>query len=573
MTKLKKLKKIFRVFKIDAYIVPKNDEFFGEYIAESKDNLKFISNFSGSYGFALILKKKNYLFVDGRYTLQAKIQSGKKFKIVTIPKKFPYEILANKKLTIGFDPKLHTESMLNLFFKKSNFKLLPLEENLVNKIWKRKSSRIINKFYKLKNKDSGQSSKSKIKKISKILNNNKINLQFVSAPENVAWLLNLRGGDSKYSPVPNSYLILNNRNQVYFFCDLKKISKKTKKDFDKNIMIIDINLIKEFILKIKNKSFQVDSASCSIFFKNIIKKNNSILEKYDPIYLLKSIKNKIEIKNTTKSHIYDGVALTKFLLWLNNNLLKKKITELSAQKKLLEFRKKNKTFKSLSFPTISGSGPNSAIIHYKAENKTNRTLKKGDLYLVDSGGQYNFGTTDVTRTISVRNSSSRIKDIFTRVLKGHIAVSTFKINKNTSGSEIDNVARKSLKQIKLDYAHGTGHGVGYFLNVHEGPQGISKGNKVNFKEGMIVSNEPGYYENGKFGIRIENLVTVKKAKNNFKFENLTLAPIDKSLIKKELLSTKEIMWLNAYHSRVYSSLKKHMNKTELPEFKNLCSNI
>ena len=573
MTKLKKLKKIFRVFKIDAYIVPKNDEFFGEYIAESKDNLKFISNFSGSYGFALILKKKNYLFVDGRYTLQAKIQSGKKFKIVTIPKKFPYEILANKKLTIGFDPKLHTESMLNLFFKKSNCKLLPLEENLVNKIWKRKSSRIINKFYKLKNKDSGQSSKSKIKKISKILNNNKINLQFVSAPENVAWLLNLRGGDSKYSPVPNSYLILNNRNQVYFFCDLKKISKKTKKDFDKNIMIIDINLIKEFILKIKNKSFQVDSASCSIFFKNIIKKNNSILEKYDPIYLLKSIKNKIEIKNTTKSHIYDGVALTKFLLWLNNNLLKKKITELSAQKKLLEFRKKNKTFKSLSFPTISGSGPNSAIIHYKAENKTNRTLKKGDLYLVDSGGQYNFGTTDVTRTISVRNSSSRIKDIFTRVLKGHIAVSTFKINKNTSGSEIDNVARKSLKQIKLDYAHGTGHGVGYFLNVHEGPQGISKGNKVNFKEGMIVSNEPGYYENGKFGIRIENLVTVKKAKNNFKFENLTLAPIDKSLIKKELLSTKEIMWLNTYHARVYSSLKKHMNKTELPEFKNLCSNI
>jgi Xaa-Pro aminopeptidase len=573
MTKLKKLKKIFKVFKIDGYIVPKNDEFFGEYIEESKDNLKFISDFSGSFGFALILKKENYLFVDGRYTLQAKIQSGKKFKIVTIPKKFPYEILANKKITIGFDPKLHTEGMLNLFFKKTNCKLLPLEENLVNKIWIRKNSKKINKFYKLKNKDSGQSSKNKIKKVSKLLNNNKVNLQFVSAPENVAWLLNLRGEDSKYSPIPNSYLILSNKNQVYFFCDLKKMNEKIRKDFDKNIIVIDINHIKEFILKIRNKAFQIDSASCSIFFKTIIKKNNSILEKYDPIYLLKSIKNKIEIKNITKSHIYDGVALTKFLLWLNNNLLKKKITEISAQKKLLEFRKKNKTFKSLSFPTISGSGPNSAIIHYKAESKTNRILKKGDLYLVDSGGQYNFGTTDVTRTISVKNSNSRIKDIFTRVLKGHIAVSSYKINKNTFGSEIDTVARKSLHQIKLDYAHGTGHGVGYFLNVHEGPQGISKGNKVKFKEGMIVSNEPGYYENGKFGIRIENLVTVKKVKNNFKFENLTLAPIDKSLIKKELLNTKEVTWLNNYHSKVYNSLKKYMNKTELLELKSFCSNI
>ena len=207
---------------------------------------------------------------------------------------------------------------------------------------------------------------------------------------------------------------------------------------------------------------------------------------------------------------------------------------------MLKFRKKNKSFKFLSFPTISGSGPNGAIIHYKASKKSNRKLKKGDIYLVDSGGQYNFGTTDVTRTISLDNNSQRIKDIFTRVLKGHIAVANYKLKNNTSGAQIDNVARAPLKKIDLDYAHGTGHGVGYFLNVHEGPHAISKNNKVNFKEGMIVSNEPGYYEKGKFGIRIENLVWVKKNTRGYSFDNLTMVPIDKSLINKDILKKKEI---------------------------------
>jgi len=239
----------------------------------------------------------------------------------------------------------------------------------------------------------------------------------------------------------------------------------------------------------------------------------------------------------------------------------------------LKFRKKNKNFKSLSFPTISGSGPNGAIVHYKANYKSNRTLKKGDLYLVDSGGQYNFGTTDVTRTISIDNNEKRVKNIFTRVLKGHIGVANYKIRKNTCGSEIDSVARKYLKEINLDYSHGTGHGVGYFLNVHEGPQGISKGNKIKLKQGMIVSNEPGYYESGKFGIRIENLVTVVKMKNFCKFKSLTIAPIDKSLIKKELLNKNEIKWLNNYHSEVYKKLKKYMNKNELVGLRKLCSDI
>ena len=573
MIKLKKLKNLFKIYKIDGYIVPKNDEFFGEYIPKNKDNLRYISNFSGSYGFALILKEKNYLFVDGRYTLQARMQSGGKFKIITIPQKFPSDVLKNKKLCIGFDPKLHTELMINRLFKKTSCKLIPLNKNLINEAWLVKNNNKTKKFYKLNDEDSGESSKSKTKKLSKILSKNKISLQFVSSSENIAWLLNLRGSDSKYAPIPNSYLILSKKNKIYFFCDLKKINKKLKKNLGNNVEIINIKNIEKFILKIKNVKIQLDNISCSIFFKDIIKKNNFIVEKQDPIYFLKSIKNKVEIKNTINAHIYDGIALTKFLIWVKNNFKKIKISEISAQEKLLKLRKNNKKFCSLSFPTISGSGPNGAIIHYKPSNKTNRILKRGDIYLVDSGGQYNFGTTDVTRTISLDNSQPRVKNIFTRVLKGHIAVANYKLNKNTNGSEIDIVARRPLKQINLDYPHGTGHGVGYFLNVHEGPHAISKGNKVKLREGMIVSNEPGYYENGKFGIRIENLITIKKINKTLKFDNLTLAPIDKSLIDKNLLNKSEINWLNNYHSKVFKNLKKYMNESELNEFKNSCSNI
>ncbi len=304
-----------------------------------------------------------------------------------------------------------------------------------------------------------------------------------------------------------------------------------------------------------------------------MKKNNKVVEFSDPIYFLKSIKSKIEIKNTIKSHIYDGAALTKFLFWLKKNYKKQRIDEISAQQKLLKFRRKNKTFKFLSFPTISGSGPNAAIIHYRASKKSNRKLSKGDIYLVDSGGQYTYGTTDVTRTISLDNYSKRIKNIFTRVLKAHIAVASYKLKNRTNGTQIDNVARKPLKEINLDYAHGTGHGVGYFLNVHEGPHGISKNNKISFKEGMIVSNEPGYYEDGKFGIRIENLIRVKKNKNDYSFENLTMAPIDRSLINKNILKQEEINWLNNYHKNVFNNLKKFMNKSELSDLKHSCSKI
>ncbi len=572
MEKINKLKKLISYYNLDGYFVSKNDEFFGEYIPDNKDKLKFISNFSGSFGFALILKQKNYLFVDGRYTLQAKIQSGKFFHIVTIPNKFPSDVLKRKKLKIGFDPKLHTQKTLKMFFNKTQCKLIPINQDLIGKLQLKQKVNSLKKFYTLPKEAIGEDYKVKINKLINILNRKGINFQFISASENIAWLLNIRGQDSEFTPMPNAYLTLDSNKKINLFCDLHKIKLSFKKKF-KNINFVDIKYTDFFLSKVENKNVLIDASSCSIYFENILKKNNQIVQFLDPIYTLKSIKSKIEIKNTIKSHIYDGAALTKFLFWLKRNYKKQNINEISAQEKLLKFRKQNKNFKSLSFPTISGCGPNAAIIHYKASKKTNKKLKKGDIYLVDSGGQYNFGTTDVTRTISLNNNNKRIKNIFTRVLKGHIAVANYKLKKNTYGAQIDSAARKPLREINLDYAHGTGHGVGYFLNVHEGPQGISKNNKINFREGMILSNEPGYYEDGKFGIRIENLIRVKKKKKVYSFDNLTMAPIDKSLVNKDILKKNELKWLNRYHQDVFNNLKKFMNKSELVDLKLACSKI
>ena len=572
MEKIKKLRKIFLEEDLDGYLIPKNDHFFNEYISEYNDRLNYISDFSGSYGFALVLKNKNYLFVDGRYTLQASRQSGKYFVIVTFPNKLPKQILKNKKLTIGFDPKLFTRKILSIFFGKSKCKFKPINKNLIDKIWIRKLGNYKENFFVLPNNSSSNNYRFKINQIISHLKKNGGDFQFITASENNAWLLNIRGRDTKFSPIPNCYILIDKSKNIYFFCDLKKISPSFRKNFN-DIKFFDIEDAGKILSEINRKKIIIDKNTCSIYFENIILKNNKILNLEDPIYALKAVKNIKEIKNIQKAHIDDGIALTKFLFWIKENFYKKKITEISASQKLLNLRKKNKKFKFSSFPTISGTGPNGAIIHYNASKKTNRVLKRGDIYLVDSGGQYEFGTTDVTRTISLKNKSNRIKNIFTRVLKGHIAVAKFKLDKNTSGSNIDIVARKFLKQIGLNYSHGTGHGVGYFLNVHEGPHSISINNKIKLQEGMIISNEPGYYEKNKFGIRIENLIFVKKNKNKKYFENLTMVPIEKDLIDLSILTKDERKWINNYHLKVFKSLKSAMNKKETRELSDACSAI
>ena len=553
--KIKELTKKFIKYNIDGYIVPKNDEFFSEYAAE--DRLKVISNFSGSAGIAIILKKKNYLFVDGRYTIQAQLQSGKLFKIVEIHKLLPHQILKN--LTLGFDPKLHTKKQLLAYFGNSLI-LKQINNNLVDEIYKKKKIKI-KKFFSLKNKIAGENFKLKIKKIKNILKSYKSDYLFISAPENVAWVLNIRGEDNPNSPIPNCRLIVGKKNALFLITQKEKASRIIAEKKLSKKQIFDPGKFQNLINSLKGKKFIIDPLSCSVLNEKIIKSKFQIANIGDPCYMLKSIKNSSEIKYMKNAHIEDGVALTKFIYWIKK-INKRKITEVESQNKLEKFRKLNKNYLFPSFNTIAGAGSNGAIVHYRANKKSNKTIKKNDIFLCDSGGQYKYGTTDVTRTICFSNQKNSIKNIFTKVLKGHIAVVTSDLKKNNTGKKVDLRARQFLKKDGLDYAHGTGHGVGFFSNVHEGPQSITKINTIKLKEGMIVSNEPGYYKKGHYGIRIENLVFIKKTKNNLHFENLTLAPIEKDLINFKLLNNKEKNYLFEYHLNVYSKISKFLNDKE-----------
>ena len=552
---IKILRSKFKIHKIDGYIIPKNDEFFTEY---SKINrLEIISNFSGSAGLAIILKNKNYLFTDGRYTLQSKIESGKKFKIYRFEKLINCSLFKN--LTLGIDPKLFTNTQIKNYFLKYN-KIKHIDKNLIDEIKQQKENNTI-QFFSLDKSIVGESVNSKIEKISKYLKKNKSDYIFISAPENVAWILNIRGGDSPNSPVPNARLIVNKNKQILLISNPNKCKKLLINKIIKKNEFLNVKNLPEKILKLKGKKFIVDDKSCSIFYERLINSKFKIIKKKDPTYLLKAIKNKIEIKNMINAHILDGVALTRFLYWIKV-INKKKITEVEAAKKLENFRKMNKSFLYPSFDTIAGSGKNGAIVHYRAKEENCKIINRKDIFLCDSGGQYNYGTTDVTRTICFSKQNQNIKNIFTKVLKGHIAVAKTNINKDNTGKKIDKRARKFLNKSNLDYAHGTGHGVGFFLNVHEGPQSITKINTVKIREGMILSNEPGYYKTNEYGIRIENLVYVKKIKKNLSFQNLTMAPIEKDLINFDLLTIDEKNYLFKYHLEVYSKISKYLNVKE-----------
>ena len=553
--RIKLLKSKFIQHKIDGYIVPKNDEFFSEFAV--KDRLKIISNFNGSAGLAIILKKINYLFVDGRYTIQAQQQSGKQFKIVEIHKFLPRNIIKN--LTLGFDPSLFTKKQINAYFGNL-ITLKPINKNLIDEIYQEKIYKT-KPFFSLEDKIIGESYKSKINKISNILKSNKVDYLFASAPENVAWVLNIRGSDNPNSPMPNCRLIIGKDKKLFLITQKQKALKIIK---DKKLgkdQIINPEKFENLIKKLKGNKFIVDPLSCSIYNENIIKSKFKIIIKDDPCYKLKSIKNSSEIKHMINAHIEDGLALTKFIFWIKN-INKKKITEIDAQNKLEKFRKLNKNYLFPSFNTIAGTGSNGAIVHYRALKKSNKTIKKNDLFLCDSGGQYKFGTTDVTRTICFSKQPKSIKDVFTKVLKGHIAVAKTNLKRFKNGKQIDVRARHFLKKDGLDYAHGTGHGVGFFSNVHEGPQSISKYNTVKLQEGMVISNEPGYYKKGHYGIRIENLVYIRRNKKKLQFENLTLAPIEKDLINYNLLNKGEKDYLFRYHLNVYANHSKFLNKKE-----------
>ena len=563
---------------IDVCLINQTDEFQNEFLPQYSKRLQWLTNFSGSAGEALITKNKAYLFVDGRYTLQAKLEVNQNvYKVYNYSKKTPTEILKSLKLNkpnFGIDGNIITVKKLNLLTSelKTNVSIKLLEKNLVDLIWYSRPKIKKSIVWHHKRSFHGTNVSDKITTIKKIIKKNKAQYLFITSNESICWLLNLRSSDLAYTPIFMSRLIISDSGECFLFANIKEGLK-----FPKAVRFhqIELNLLSNFLSDtIANKKIIADPRTLSSNTNEFLLKNKVKIKLInDPIEVLKSQKNNSEIKGIRAAHLRDGVALTKAIFWIKEKVLKKNLTELQAVKKIDSNRLKNKNFYSLSFPTIAGSGPNGAIVHYHANKKSNRKIKDTDLFLIDSGAQYLDGTTDVTRTISFRKVSNEQKKMNTLVLKGHIAVATSVFSKSETGKLLNINARKYLRQHNCDFDHGTGHGVGYFLNVHEGPQSISSVSKVKFLPGMIISNEPGYYKTNEYGIRIENLVNVKVHGNKYKFETLTLAPIDKQLIETSLLSKNEIEWLNTYHEHVYIKLGKYLESKEKIWLKAECSSL
>ena len=429
MNSVKKLRLLFSKENIGGYLVPKNDFFFNEFVESCNDRLKFISNFTGSAGTALILKEKSYLFIDGRYTIQAKLESGNHYQIIDVGKTSILEFLEGnyKNVKIGYDPNLFTFNAIKNI-KKKNKNFINIEKNLIDKIWKNKKREDCHKAFYLDDQYSGQNYNDKIEHLKEKLNINDRKSFFISSNENLCWLLNIRGADSKFAPLLNAFALIS-KNETIVFTNLKKISKSIKINYSKNVLFVNINLLKSFLSKNKKLTIKIDPSSASFGLISFLEKIN-ILHKFikDPVFVLKSKKNTTEIQNLKIAHIFDGVALVKFLFWINQVKLKNKIDEISSQNQLEKFRRKNSFYLGSSFPPISSFNKNSAIIHYNVAPKTNLQIRNG-MYLLDTGGQYKFGTTDVTRTISFGTQSIYKKNIYTRVLKGHLAVKNFELTK------------------------------------------------------------------------------------------------------------------------------------------------
>ncbi len=575
MEKIKKLRKLLKMNGLDAYLIPMRDEFNSEYLPPQAERIKFLSNFSGSNGFIIITEKKAVFFTDGRYILQAEKEIDKKnFKIFELSEKNEIDFLQENfktKAKIGFDAKIFAYEKIKNYqanLPKEIFEFTATE-NLIDIIWNDKPEYKSNEAFFLDKKFAGLTAQEKISKICKELKNDFL---IITSAESVCWLLNIRSFDLPNTPVLLSYALLNKSGKIILYTQNKNIKKSHFKDIQ--IEIKNISEIENDIQKFPSKNFQIDFNSSSFYFYNLLKKHKVKFEnKPDLCLLARAIKNDTEVKNIKKAHIKDGVALTKFLYWLEKNI-DKNLTEFSIGEKLKYFRSQNENFISTSFDTIAGYAENGAIIHYRASEKNCKKLKAENILLIDSGGQYLEGTTDVTRTIALGKVSQEQKDNFTLVLKGHIALASAVFPTGTNGSQLDVLARINLWKNLKDYKHGTGHGVGFCLNVHEGPHGISKHYKTAFVENMVVSNEPGFYKKNAYGIRIESLIYVKKINQEFLgFETLTKAPIDLKLINKNLLNKEEILWLNNYHQQVYKDISKFLNKSEQDWLKNKCKKL
>jgi Xaa-Pro aminopeptidase len=578
-SRLTALRASIRSLGLNGFIVPKSDAFQNESVPPHWDRLAWLTGFTGSAGCAVILEDKAALIVDSRYTLQAKAQvDAFLYAIELFPKtQIGSYLAANapRSAAIGYDPTLPTLKgfkALEEEAKKAGLELRPIVPNPIDELWQDRPAARHFPIIMHGEEHAGESAPSKIARLRKAIEEKNAGGILVSAPDAVAWLFNIRGSDVANTPVPlvRAYVPLTGRAVI--FTSPGHITAENQSFIEPLAGIQDLASLADALPGLIRKGSKViaDPAQTTLHVADALKKAGvTLIETADPCTLFKARKNAVELQGARNAHIRDGAAMCRFLAWLDEKAPSGEVTEIAASDRLEAFRRDTGLLEDLSFDTISGAGSNGAIVHYRATPETNKTLEPGTLYLIDSGGQYRDGTTDVTRTVAIGTPTQEMRRHYTLVLKGHIAIATARFPSGTRGVDIDAFARRALWEAGLDYGHGTGHGVGSFLSVHEGPQAISRNGMAELEPGMILSNEPGYYREGHYGIRLENLVAVTEAAPikggeapMLGFENLTLAPFDRRLIAPALLSAAERDWLNAYHARVRRELAPRLQERD-----------
>jgi len=552
---------------LHGFVVPRRDEHLGEYVPARAERLAWLTGFDGSAGQAVVLEDKAALFVDGRYTLQAANQTDPSlFDIRHMIEQPATDWIAENSSDgdrLGYDPWLHNPDQvarLEKACRNAGAKLVVVD-NPIDAVWTRQAPPPLSPAVPFPDGLAGKPSSEKRAEIADALAENGCDATVSAAPDTIAWLLNVRGADIPYTPFCLSFLIITAEGDIDWFVDARKLTEETRGHLGNGVTVREPDALGPALDQLGNDGAKVlisPQNTPAWISRRLTEAGGRVHRGDDPCQLPKARKNPVELDGMRAAHRRDGAAVSRFLAWLETAAIGDGVTELGAASKLESFRRDGEKIRNLSFATISGAGPNGAIVHYRSTEKTDRALKPGNLYLVDSGGQYLDGTTDITRTVAIGSPTDEMRRAFTRVLKGHIALASVRFPKGTTGSQLDVLARQHLWAAGLDYDHGTGHGVGSYLSVHEGPHRITKtGNRTALEPGMVVSNEPGYYREGAFGIRIENLVAVVEApspegaeRELLEFETLTLAPIDRVLVVADMMTNEEIAWLDAYHARV-----------------------
>ncbi|HVX91919.1 MAG TPA: aminopeptidase P family protein [Xanthobacteraceae bacterium] len=562
---------------LTGFIIPRADRHQNEYVPACEERLAWLTGFTGSAGIAVVLRDRAAIFVDGRYTLQAREQVDTGTFAVQHLVDAPPDTWIERNLgpgdVFGYDPWLHTVDGAEKLAKAcaaADARLVAVESDPVDAIWSDRPPPPLAPVVLHDLRFAGEATPAKLARIRAEIAKLRADVLVVSDPHALAWTFNIRGGDVAHTPLPLAFAVIPQNGRPAIYIDGRKLTNEVRDALES---VADVQEPDAFVRDLAafgtaHCTVRLDQASAADSIGRVITEHGGkITNGIDPIAVLKAVKNPVEIAGARAAHLRDGAAVTRFLAWLDSAAATGTLTEIDAVVALESFRRETGLLKDVSFPTIAGAGPNGAIVHYRVTRKSNRPITPGSLFLIDSGAQYEDGTTDITRTVTIGTPNDEMRDRFTRVLRGHIAIARAVFPEGTTGAQLDTLARQALWSAGLDFDHGTGHGVGSYLSVHEGPPRISKVGPTALKRGMILSNEPGYYKTGAYGIRIENLVLVteappvagaEKALNTF--ETLTLAPIDRRLIEPRLMTAEETSWIDAYHERVWQALAPQLDE-------------